>query len=802
MNKEVSENIRKSTPLARSIEDFDPRSGQFIERAIFNNRLIVILVCLLITSFLSYKSLGLNVSAAFNKMMPSKHEYIINYLDNEKDLTNIGNSLRVTVENTQGSIFEPEYLNVVKALTDELFLLPGVDRPYLKSLWTPSVRWTGVTEEGLDGGSVMPDTYDGSQRSIEEFQANVERSGEIGQLVAADLKSSVILVPLREIAGQELDYHQLSNTLEELRTRYQSDSTKIHITGFAKVVGDLIDGLYEVVIFFGITIMLATLVLYYYTRCLRSTSLVVICSLIAVVWLLGLLPTLGYDLDPYSILVPFLVFAIGMSHGAQKMNGILQDVGRGIHKLLAARYTFRRLFLAGITALASDAIGFAVLMVIDIPVIQDLAVTASLGVATLIFTNLMLLPVMLSYVGVNEKAAARSVFDERTDLADKAHQKHPLWNLIDHLTRRKYATLLLVLCSVLGVGATLLSFETKIGDTGVGAPELRADSRYNLDNKFMVDHYAASSDIYIVMVKTGQYGCALYETVSAVDGLESELQALEGVESTNSLAALSKIANAGMNEGNMKWYDIPRSQGMLNAIVTRAPRELFNQGCDLLVVYAYLKDHKADTLNSVVSVVERFADRHGTDQLEVLNAAGNAGIEAATNIVVKQANVQMLVLVYSAVIALAFLTFRSWAAVACAVIPLMLTSILCQALMVLLDIGVKVSTLPVIALGVGIGVDYALYIMTVTLSRLREGDSLSQAYYRALTFTGKIVILTGLTLGVAVATWVFSPIKFQADMGILLAFMFIFNMLGALLLLPALAYFLVKPEKIIFMLKQ
>ena len=270
---------------------------------------------------------------------------------------------------------------------------------------------------------------------------------------------------------------------------------------------------------------------------------------------------------------------------------------------------------------------------------------------------------------------------------------------------------------------------------------------------------------------------------------------MPGVESTSSLAGLARISNAGMNEGSLKWFEVPRSQSMLNAIITRAPRELFNQNCDLLAVYAYLKDHKADTLSSVVQTVDAFAAKYDTEQIRFLNAAGNAGIEAATNIVVKRANLQMLLLVYVAVIVLSFITFRSWRAVVCAVLPLMITSVLCQALMVWLNIGVKVATLPVIALGVGIGVDYALYVMTVMLARLREGMSLSEAYYRALIFTGKIVVLTGITLGIAVATWVWSPIKFQADMGILLAFMFIWNMLGALILLPALGYFLLRPGR-------
>jgi hypothetical protein len=199
-------------------------------------------------------------------------------------------------------------------------------------------------------------------------------------------------------------------------------------------------------------------------------------------------------------------------------------------------------------------------------------------------------------------------------------------------------------------------------------------------------------------------------------------------------------------------------------------------------------------LTRVVDTFEAFVSEHQGSEVRFLSAAGNAGIEAATNIVVKRANVQMLMLVYLAVIILAFITFRSWRAVVCAVLPLMLTSVLCEALMVWLNIGVKVATLPVIALGVGIGVDYALYVMTVTQARMREGMNLSQAYYKALLFTGKVVVLTGITLGIAVATWALSPIKFQADMGILLAFMFIWNMLGALILLPALGHFLLRPS--------
>jgi len=527
---------------------------------------------------------------------------------------------------------------------------------------------------------------------------------------------------------------------------------------------------------------------FWFTRCLRSTLLVVTASLVAVVWQLGLLPTLGFALDPYSILVPFLVFAIGMSHGAQKMNGIMQDVGRGLPKLVAARFTFRRLFLAGLTALLADAVGFAVLLVIDIQAIRELAIAASIGVGALIFTNLILLPILLSYTGVSPAAARRSLRDEQ------AQEKLLLWRWLDRFTQRRWAIGTVALALVLAVAGLAVSRHLAIGDLDPGAPELCADSRYNRDAAYINAAYGASSDVLAVMVRTPDGRCSQYDTLNKVDALEWQLRQLDGVESTNTLALLNRRVLAGLNEGNPKWYEFLPNQDMLNTVTAGAPRGLYNESCSLLTVYVYLRDHKAGTLSRVVDHVEAFAKANDTSEVKFLLAAGSAGIEAATNIVVKDAWRTMLLLVYGAVVLLSFITFRSWRAVLVAVLPLMLTSVLAEALMVGLGMGVKVATLPVIALGVGIGVDYALYILSVTLTQLREGRSLSESYYRALLFTGKVVLLTGVTLAIGVITWVASPIKFQADMGLLLAFMFLWNMLGALVLLPALAHFLLKRQ--------
>lgn len=782
-------------PLAASPDRFDPRSGSRLERLVFNHRRIVLAVCLVLTVVLAaVAALRLGLNASFDKMIPRSHPYIQNYLEHRSELRGLGNSLRIVVENPSGSVDDPRYLEALKKIHDELFLTPGVDRAWVRSLWAPGVRWTEVTEEGFRGGPVMPDNYDGSPAATEQLRANIARANLVGSLVGTDFKSSMIVLPLLDQDGAErLDYRALSQAIEDIRGRYdamgEKAPVKLHATGFAKLVGDLIAGLVQVAGYFALAALIAAAIIFAYTRCVRSTLLVVACSLAAVAWQLGMVAALGFELDPYSILVPFLVFAIGVSHGAQKMNGIMQDIGRGADKLVAARFTFRRLFLAGLTALLADAVGFGVLMVIDIPVIRELALAASLGVGVLIFTNLILLPVLLSYVGVSPAAAARSLRSEGRGPMQR------LFALLERFTEPRWAAAALVVATVLTTVGYAASTRLKIGDLDAGAPELRADSRYNRDNAYITGHYSLSSDTFAVIVKTPREGCLQYQTLVEADRLAWGLQQVPGVQATAALTNAVRQITAGSNEGSPKWLTIARNQDVLNYGAQQASvnnPDLFNTDCSVMPVIAYLSDHRAETLDRVVAAADGFAQAHSTPDRQFLLAAGSAGIEAATNIVVRKAWVQMLLLVYAAVILLCFITFRSWRAVVVAVVPLVITSVLCEALMVALGIGVKVATLPVIALGVGIGVDYALYLLSVQLAQQRQGVPLVEAYKRALEFTGRVVVLVGVTLAVGVVTWAFSPIKFQADMGILLAFMFLWNMVGAVVLIPALSRVLLR----------
>ncbi|MGV8074868.1 MAG: RND family transporter [Syntrophobacteraceae bacterium] len=794
-----SESI-EDMPVVSDVKDFDTKSGIWLERLVFNRRVYMIVICSIITLLLGFQASKIKVTASFDNMIPQGHPYIKNYFENKGELAGLGNAVRIVVENTEGDILQPEFLDVLRQVSDEIVVTPGVDRAWVKSLWTPNVRWNTVNEQGFVGGPVMPPDYDGSPETLATLRTNIANAGLIGSLVGLDSKSSMIVVPLLEVdafTGKRLDYSVFSHTLRDKIMTKETDKVKIHIIGFAKLIGDLIDALMRVMVFFAIAVLIAALILLVYTRCLRSTAVVIICSVVAVVWQLGLLATFGFALNPYSILVPFLIFAIGVSHGAQKMNGIMQDIGRGTHRVVAARYTFRRLFLAGVTALLADMVGFAVLLTIDIPVIKDLSMAASIGVAVLIFTNLLLLPCVLSFLGVSPKAALRSLQEE----GDERGFVQKFTDLLVRFTETRWALGVVCFTLLIAVAGFIVSLKLQIGDLDPGAPELRAESRYNQDNAYITSHYGLSSDLFAVIVKTPKDGGMQWESVLEMDRLGWELQQLPAVQTTIAFSNCIKGMTSSTCEQSPKWFTVARNQRTLNFGATycfQTNPELANLDVSVIPVVAYLKDHKAGTLNSVVNVVEKFAAEHNTADRKFLLAAGSSGIEAATNIVVEKANRRMMLLVYLAIIVLCFITFRNWRAVLVTVIPLYVTSILCEALMVFLGIGVKVATLPVIALGVGIGVDYALYLLSVQLTHQRMGMPLREAYAKAVQFTGKVVGLVGVTLAAGVITWSFSPIKFQADMGILLTFMFLWNMVGALIVIPALSRFLLQTKSVAY----
>jgi len=763
-----------------------------VESVIFKRRMLILVLSAIITVFLGYQLRWLRIDAGFEKLLPLKHEYIKTFLKH-KDEFGGANRLLIAVSSKQGDIFTPEFFDKLKNVTDAVFFLPGVNRSTVRSIFTPNVRFIEIVEGGFSGGNVIPADFQPTPERLAEVRENILKSGTVGRLVANDFTAAMVTAQLVEFdpaTGEQLDYLQVAELLEsDIRDAYQGDEVDIHIIGFAKIMGDIADGAAGVMVFFGIAFLITAILVYYFTRSVRLTILPLACSIIAVIWNLGLVTLLGYGVDPMSLLVPFLIFAIGVSHGVQMVNAVRAEIIQGHDGMTAVRQGGRRIVVPGAVALISDTVGFLTILLIGIRSIRELAILASLGVLIIIVTNLLLLPLLLSYLKFSESY--------RTRLQRYDRNRQSIWAHLAGITRRRTAVVAIAVALLLGAYGYYEGRNLQIGDIHRGVPELRPSSRYNQDTAVITEKFSIGLDIINTIVETIPDGCVDHEIMDMIDQFEWEIANVPGVQSTISLPHAAKIINAGWNEGNLKWRVLPRNPASLSQAVSPVETStgLLNSDCSVMPVMIFLEDHKAETIARVVAAVKAFAREHDSERHRFRLATGNVGVMAATNEVVRDAQIKMLLYIYAAVILLSLLAFRSWRASLCIILPLSLVSVLAYALMSLLGIGLKTSTLPVAALGVGIGVDYGIYIFSRMKSYLDKGVPLSTAYRQALQVTGSAVVITGLTLAIGVSTWIFSALQFQADMGILLTFIFLANMLGAILLLPALAVFLIPGKK-------
>lgn len=748
-----------------------------------------------LTLALAYSATNLRLDPGFNKLIPHKHEFMSAFLQ-YSDTFSGANRIMVSVRwKGEGDIYNAEFMKTLREVTDEVFFTPGVNRASVRSLFTPNVRYIEVTEEGFTGDVVIPARFEADAASLAQVRNNVAKSGEIGRLVANDLRAALVRADLLEFSpetGERLDYADVAAKLEAIRARFESANPDIelNIVGFAKVIGDVMDGLFTVLAFFGIAFLITAFLLGAYSRSAKLVVTVLVIALMPVVWLLGLLPPLGYGIDPMSVLVPFLIFSIAVSHAIQMTNGWEQELLKGHNSSEAAEHAFRKLVIPGSMALVTTALGFMVMMLIDIPILHELGVTACLGVVLMLLTNLIFLPIVLSHLKLERFALAHPIADTHSD-----HSRHKFWWTLSALAQPRPALASFAVMLVLLAGGTHLARQVQTGDIGAGVPELHEDSRYNLDNAQILSSYSIGMDVLSVFVETEGFeeACLNWEVMNAVERFDLRMRGVEGVQSVETVARRAKIFASGNNEANPRWAALQRSEAALRTGARAASPEqgLNTAGCQTIHLVVYLTDHEAVTLRTVTDEVLRFIAEDSTPNLRFRLAGGNAGVAVATNEAVDRAQVQMLASIYGAIILICLLTFRSIRAVLCIIVPLLLVSILCNALMATLGIGLKVATLPVITLGVGAGVDYGIYIYERLKYELDNGaPTLRDAFYEAMRQRGTAAIFVALTMSVGVGTWMFSALKFQADMGVLLAFMFLVNALGAMFLLPALACWL------------
>jgi uncharacterized protein len=757
-----------------------------LEDFFFSHRAATLGIFLLFTAVMGFFGAQLRMEAGFEKQIPVGHEFTRTFLKYKEDLFG-ANRITVVVKARHGSIWTADALSRLYKVTQAVSFLPNVDKLGVQSLWTPNSFVNEITEDGFRAEPVIPGTVTPAALTaplIVQIRNSTQAGGYVGTLVSRDETSAMITADLneRDAQGKELDYIAFNRILEQqLRKPFEDANFEVEIIGFSKQIGDIADGASSVLVFCGIALVLTALAVYWYCHSVRFTVLPIFCSLTSLVWQFGTLHLFGFGLDPLAVLVPFLVFSIGVSHGVQQINYIVRELSLGHSSEAAARASFSGLLVPGTLALITALVSFITLLLIPIPMVRELAITASLGVSYKIVTNLIMLPV------------AASLFNFTQDYADRAlkkRERRSQWlRVLSRIAEPRNAYLTLALVAVVFGLSVWESRDRIVGTIQPGAPELRADSRFNRDAVDIAGGYDMGLDWLSIVFEAKPDSCGDPRIGLYQDDFGSAMRTVPGVVSVASYARMLRSYNQGYNEGNPKMFVVPidpENYGALSAEIGRV-RGYMSKDCSMTAVHLYLADHKATTINQAIAAAKSYRHDNQVDGVSIRLAAGNAGVLAATNDEVAKSELPMMVNVYLAILVLVFLAYRDFRAMVACCLPLTVATFIGYWFMKELEIGLTVATLPVMVLAVGIGVDYAFYIYNRLQLHLAKGTNIVAAMEHSILEVGIATIFTAITLAIGVATWSFSPLKFQADMGKLLAFMFLVNLVMAMTALPALA---------------
>ena len=771
------------------------RFFRMIEVFVFYHPKTFLSVILLATAFFATRVPYLEMYSNFADLLPQEHPYI--QLHNDvKDTFGGANNVVMAISVEEGDIFNSDTLSRIHRLTLGVDSLPGVNHNLVRSLTHRTVRKTWLTELGNMNSEAYYDPLypEMTQEQLNQLRLDVMANPTVyGLLVSPDLKSALIRGTFNE--GQ-LDYveifrqlGELKDDVEQLRATEAAPGVHIYATGQPVLMGWVYSYLNQImqIFFLTLAILLALLVLYFRSR-LYGIVLPLIGVLISATWGLGIVALLGYNLDPLTLVIPFLITARAMSHGIQLVERYYHEAHEAHDNHDAARRTFETLFRPGTLGIVSDAVGLLLISLGSSPINVKLGIYASIWAGTVVITVLIAVPLVLSLLPLSKVSSS----------ADDDAQTGVFASLARVVTSSRGSAGVLLLALVVYIGGGVLSSRVQIGESEPGSPILYPDHDYNVSSQNINDNFPGSEEMYIVARTSEPGGIKRPEVLRALEDLQIHMLKDPEMGGSKGMPDLVKQVNRILHNDDPRWSVIPDEAsyvgGLMFAFMASSPipgalKEFVDTDEQTANLVFFYKDHKGETLRRAIHMAKEWIEdpANQVEGLEVRLAGGPIGVTAAINEAAFESNIVII----PAAMALIFLfvTLFYWSLHAGWLMFLVMTfcTVATYAYMGIVGIGIDVNTVPIIAVGIGVGIDYSIYMM----DRIREetarleGD-LEAGIRLAIATTGKAIAFTATALIGGVVMWAFvSDLRFQADAALLLVVMLILNAWAAANLVPA-----------------
>ncbi len=767
-------------------------------------RLIILILLTIVTALWITQIPKLKILTSFADLLPQTHPYIKIHKEFQENFGG-ANQLIMLLEVNHGDIFTHTTLGKIKFINDELLTIPGVDRNKILSIAHQKFSTFKYTSWGIETDYLMWPEIPSTDQEIKKLKdAIFSNQLYYGTFVSYDCKSSLITADFYE---EKLDYKVIYNALQRIRTEVEDNKHRLSIVGYPMhigIIGHMVDRVNFILICTGILIPILLFIAY---RSVWATLLVPSAGVISGIWGLGFMGMLGFNLDPLIFVMPFLIGLMAFRHSHQLYNRFYEEFISHGDRHLAAKTVIEKMFFPGLTSIITDAFGIAIVAIVPIPLLRNVAIACAFWSIITVLIGLILTPVLLAYCPISKKflkhmEKERAKEKQRTGLANKFADWLGPWIISRHGRSTVIITLIAVVCFSYYWSERLI-----VGDATVGSNYLYPSSRYNQDSERINKTHPLINPLNIIVSGEERDAIKTSRVIHDIHSFSRYMERYSGAVGTQNLVQLLLGMNQGMHADDPKWYGFPDKDFDLIHLFQQLASggdpgfverflDYHDQYTNIVVLF---RDKRGPTIKRAIDTAKKFIQEesilNNTDPVSYKIGGGVIGVEAAINEVVAEKQLQTLLIALFGVFVFCAVSFHSIKCGLILMIPLVLSNFMAFAYMSIHNIGLSISTLPVSAAGIGMGVDYGIYL----LSRVREeqakgkNTSLETAIQQAIKTYGKSIIYIAGTLVLGLLVWALSPLKFQAQMGFFLAIILFLNCLGAIFIVPVLTL-LFKPK--------
>jgi predicted RND superfamily exporter protein len=775
---------------------------------IIKYRLVFLIVISITTILFATQVPKVKIATSFGDLLPQTHPYI--KVHNQLRETFGGaNSLLMLLEVKEGDIFNQNTLGKIKNITEQLYLVPGIDRYKIISLSQEKLKVMKFTSWGLESKALMWPNIPQNNKEMRALKENVySNPAYYGNYVSLDCKRTLITADFFE---DKMDYSVVQKELNRIRAEVEDENHRLSIVGRPMEIGTIRQMVSQVNYILLGTALVIPILLFIAYRSLWATLLVPSAGIISGIWGLGFMGIMGYNLDPLIFVMPFLIALMAFRHSHQLYNRYYEEYINHGDRLKGARTVIEEMFIPGITSVITDAFGIAIVAIVPIPLLRNVAVSCSFWSIITVFIGLLLTPLLLTYIPISGNFL-KQIQKEREKEKDRSGLAN---NFADWLgpwliAKRGRNTVIIIVFLIL-IFSYYWSEQLIVGDAEVGSNYLYASSRYNQDSVQINKTHPIINPLFIIVAGDEREAIRDVDVFKDVYNFTEYMKLNSGSIFGQNLIQRIMGINQGMHGNDPKWYGFPdfpdQALEYFAVLVSSGNPGDMDKFIDFHDQYTnvvlYYKDKTGPTIKRAIDTATEFIEniskikdikKDGKNVTYKL-AGGVIGVEAAINEVVAEKQLQTLIIALLGVFVFCAISFRSFKAGLILMLPLALSNFMAFAYMAICQIGLSISTLPVSAAGIGMGVDYGIYL----LARLEEeykknpGITLEEALIRTIQTYGKSIIYIAGTLVLGLLVWVLSPLKLQAQMGMMLAVILFLNCLGAIFLVPVLVM-LFKPK--------